>query len=118
MSGSNRRQLTTGQETWPNEIAIDYSRQNVYWSDAWDGTIKGMEFDGDNQRNILENLKHPFGVAYHSDQLYWSQWTDNAVYSVSLLPPSTGGAQVVKLTTNNQRVYGVNFVHGGRLQCG
>lgn len=57
MDGGNRRRLIFGEMTMPSGLAIDFSKNRLYWVDSGNKTIEYANLDGTG-RNILidENL--------------------------------------------------------------
>ncbi|TRY73318.1 hypothetical protein TCAL_01912 [Tigriopus californicus] len=80
MDGSNREAVITKQIEWPNGIALDIPEQKLYWCDARKDVIEVSNYDGTNRRVILEDsVVQPFGLTLLGDNLYWTDWQENAV---------------------------------------
>jgi sugar lactone lactonase YvrE len=119
LAGSDAVTLTTpGSTQWPNGIAIDHTNKWLYWTDAQANTIKRMKFDGSAGELVLQRVEQPFGIDFHDDHLYWSQWGDNSLYSVSLSSSSIEDRRPVRMVTNPSRIYGLAYVHQNRLTIG
>ena len=49
MSGESRLPVVSTSLRWPNGIAIDYSKQKLYWTDAGLDKIERSNLDGTNR---------------------------------------------------------------------
>ena len=84
MDGSNHVVLINGSKIgWPNGLAIDFEKDYIYWADAKTDTIERMNLEGLERVVIMSNLRHPFGLALNKDRIFYSDWQDRAIYSVS-----------------------------------
>lgn len=84
MDGSNHTILVNGSSIgWPNGLAIDFDESYVYWIDAKTDRMEKMDLDGSDRQIILSNLRHPFGLALNKDRIFYSDWQDEFIYSVS-----------------------------------
>ena len=73
-----RTVLIDQEIAWPNALAIDYHKSNLWWADAKLGKIERCNLDGTNRRVVTErNVGAPFSIAVSSRYVYWSNW-DNA----------------------------------------
>ena len=84
MDGSNHILLIDDRDIgWPNGLAIDFDDDYIYWTDAKMDTIERMKLDGSAREIFISNLRHPFGLALNKDRIFFSDWLDRSVYSVS-----------------------------------
>ena len=83
MDGTARETLHSTSLVWPNDIAIDYESQTIYWVDAQLDKIESSHVDGSNRQLISEAfILHPFSISFHQGVLYWSDWSlNNVVYT-------------------------------------
>ena len=84
MDGSNHVLLINGSKIgWPNGLAIDFEKDYIYWADAKTDTIERMNLEGSERVVIISSLRHPFGLALNKERIFYSDWQDRAIYSVS-----------------------------------
>ena len=84
MDGSHHILLINGSKIgWPNGLAIDFEQDFIYWADAKTDTVERMHVDGSGREIVISNLRHPFGLALNSDRIFFSDWQDRAIISVS-----------------------------------
>ena len=88
MDGTGREVLHSSGLIWPNGLTIDFADQRIYWADANLDRIEYSNVNGSG-RVILETeangLVHPFGVTLHKNILYWTDWTEDSVFSAHKL---------------------------------
>ena len=53
MSGVGRRAIISGSLQWPNGLAIDFSAQKLYWTDAGVDKIERSNLDGSYRQVCL-----------------------------------------------------------------
>ena len=53
MDGSQRRAVASRNVYWPNGLAIDYTRNHLYWSDAKYHIIETANLDGGDRRAVV-----------------------------------------------------------------
>ena len=84
MDGSNHTVLINGSNLgWPNGLAIDFDMDFVYWADARTDTIERMTMDGLDRRIILSGVQHPFGLALNNERIFYSDWQEKCIFSIS-----------------------------------
>ena len=111
MDGTNRRRIIRTSVVTPSGLAIDKIEQRLYWADMTLDRIESANFDGTNRRILFDHdgfdpeepfesvtgeIQRPFGVAIHRDEVFWSDWDQQQVYSAD---KRTGGK--------------INFISGG-----
>jgi len=86
MDGSNRATLVSSGLKWVNSLAIDYRSRLLYWCDAYLTRIERIDLQGNNRKLILDlSLDlHPFGLALHSNILYWSDWNSRSIHKYNM----------------------------------
>lgn len=95
MSGDNRTVIVnvtsvsiSGMQGsgWPNGIVVDYELQRLYWIDARSDSIHTSKYDGSDLREVLKGhnfLSHPFAVSVFGNNIFWSDWRTNSLYSAN-----------------------------------
>lgn len=84
MDGSNHIILVNGSDIgWPNGLAIDFDGNYVYWVDAKTDTIEKMKLDGSDREIVMSDHRHPFGLALNKDRIFYSDWQEKSIFSVS-----------------------------------
>ena len=97
---------------FPNGLTIDEDGEWIYWTDGHFRTIHRVRTNGSGSERVVENTGHAFGVAHHDNKLYWTEWSNNSLNSVSL----QGGVHT-QISRIAARPYGVTVVHPGRRRC-
>ncbi|XP_070576042.1 low-density lipoprotein receptor-related protein 4-like isoform X2 [Ptychodera flava] len=86
MDGSNPQSLVNTGLYWPNEIVID-SGGKVYWIDGKYNTIESLQGSASSPVQVVDlsttSEEVMFGLALNGQTLYFTVWTEGAVYSVS-----------------------------------
>lgn len=117
LDASSLEVIRTFTDTDDSEVyamAIDHAERKLYWADANygnnpaadPGAILRCNFDGSNVEEVITtNLPEPFGLAIYDDgtdrYLFWTDFTNNAIYQSPLPPPSTNAASYVILDTDD-----------------
>jgi len=84
MDGNNRKTIVSVHISWPNDITIDHLTERVYWTDALEDIIESCFLDGSDRRVLVStNIKHPFGITVDQNNIYWSDWGHESVFSVN-----------------------------------
>ena len=116
MDGRGRILLHSTHITWPNALTIDLPTQTIYWADAKLHVIESSDYNGRNRRPVLtSSVHHPFGMSVFEDKLYWSDWSSQAIVSVSkdvprnLILVEGGMSPVDPLMQNLTSVYTNHF---------
>ena len=97
------RNLTLG---WPNGLAIDFTKDRLYWCDALLDHVQHANLDGTDVRTVNSRLiRHPFSIAIHEQWMYITDWRLDAIIR---LHKETGGLEsiLVREPATN-RLYGV-----------
>lgn len=88
MDGTGRESLHNTSLTWPNDVAIDYDTQTLYWVDAKLKKIESSFVDGTGRRLLSEAfIFAPFSITFYDGVLYWSDWSLNQVIYASVSDP-------------------------------
>ncbi|XP_052813760.1 low-density lipoprotein receptor-related protein 1-like isoform X2 [Mya arenaria] len=67
---------------WPNGLTLDYDSKRIYWIDARSESIHTLTYEGTDHRLVLKNqpeMRHPFSIALFGTEVYWTDWSSNAV---------------------------------------
>ncbi|GMS79827.1 hypothetical protein PENTCL1PPCAC_2002 [Pristionchus entomophagus] len=120
LDGRNVMQFVNTDIHLPNGIVLLHQRRELCWVDAGAHTLSCINLDGTGRRTVFTDLQYPFGLtAINEQRLYWTDWKDNRVHSVSVygeayesFPISIGGSG---------KVYGILNVpkhcHGAPTSC-
>lgn len=86
MDGSNREVLHSTGLSEPNDLAIDYKSQTLYWIDSKFDNLESSHVNGSGRRvlantaTFIANL--PFSLDFYDDVMYWSEWAlSGSLYS-------------------------------------
>lgn len=127
MDGQSRITLVSSELEAPYGITIDYVEQKIYWVDAVLDKIEYSNSDGSGRVTLMtlpqgEGLGVPYSLTLGGDFLYWTEWDNNAIYSVhkaggnvSLvlrgLPLNPNGIQTVSASRRLYSKYLNTFSH-------
>ncbi len=81
MDGSNPTRIIKQDITWVNGVAVDKVLDRIYWTDAKHDRIESARLDGTDRRLIVEGVSHPFFISVFGDNLYWSDWWSQKIFS-------------------------------------
>jgi len=86
LNGSDRQIIVHENLFQPLGIAVDVERNLIYWSDEHEGlyySIESSDPDGSNRRTLIHGTHHqPFSIAVDEKDIYWSDWINNAVWTM------------------------------------
>ncbi|ESO09934.1 hypothetical protein HELRODRAFT_185306 [Helobdella robusta] len=74
LDGTERKMVVTDNLGLPNGLALDLDSQFVCWSDAGKKKIECTTYEGRNRRVVHQDAGYAFGLAYHSNMFYWTDW--------------------------------------------
>ena len=63
LDGSGRSSIISDHVGWPNGLCIDTTAKKIYWADARLDRIESAGLRGENRKQLVTNLPHPFGLA-------------------------------------------------------
>ncbi|CAH1393043.1 unnamed protein product [Nezara viridula] len=93
MDGQNRKVFLNKDITWPSGLTVDTMRGRLYFCDSFRDTIESVDiFGGPESRKVIlsgEALAHPFGLAYFSNTLFWSDFQLGKIQSYDLSNKTT-----------------------------
>ena len=116
MDGSDRQVVHDTNLVLPNGLAIDYQSQTLYWADASLDRIESSRVDGFN-RVLLSSVEssHIFGIVFHQDMLYVSDWHDN---TIRVVESSEGTVSLLKNVFTCYKPFGIQIVDLDRQPLG
>lgn len=87
MDGGNRTVVVQFGYAFPNGLALDVTKNWLYWVDSRNDKLEVYEFSSNKRREIISArqetyLSYPFGLALHENHLFWTDWNYNGVYRV------------------------------------
>lgn len=85
MDGTHREYLVNVSVTWPSGLALDLSKNRLYWSDTITNKIESIDFNGKDRRiAILKDIEHPYGLSFHNNILYFVELSKGTVMKYDL----------------------------------
>ena len=115
MNGKNTtRQIIVKRNLgWPNGLAIDYTLNRLWWTDAKLNTIGSADLNGHHRRTVLKDtssVKHPFGISIFQEDMYWTDWNSGKVFRANRFT----GRNAVTVADKLARVMDVVVLHRQR----
>ena len=120
MDGRDRTVLIDTDIVSPYGITIDYAEQRIYWVDAELDKIEYSNTDGSGRVTLTTlppgtGLGTPYSLTLEGDYLYWTEWDENALYSVH----KTEGGYVMQIVSDLfVNPNGIQTVSASRRQYG
>ena len=105
---------------WPNALTLDISAQSqtLYWADASLDRVESSGVDGSNRVVLADTgVDHPFGIVLVENTLYFSDWDDDTIRSLS----ASGGPVSIFHSTSSfsfSDLFGIQFVDISRQPIG
>ena len=97
MDGDNRSTLIKRGLYWPTGLTLDDANNRLYWVDAWFHSLEYYDLERHTITTLLQDksiLSRPFGLALLEDNIYWTDWSLDAVYQLGKDSPSNSTALV------------------------
>lgn len=114
ISGYGIESIITTEIRMPNAITLDTQAHKLFWADARLDKIEKTNLDGTNRVVLAHSTpKHPFALAIHGDNLYWTDWILHAVISCN----KYSGGDVVLLRKDINRPMGIVAVQDLAHNC-
>uniref|UniRef100_A0AAY4CPH5 Nidogen 1a n=1 Tax=Denticeps clupeoides TaxID=299321 RepID=A0AAY4CPH5_9TELE len=82
MDGTNRRLLASSNLGLPNGLTFDPQTSLLCWADAGTHKVECMNPAQSDRRQVTEGIQYPFGLTSHGKNLYYTDWTRNAVIAL------------------------------------
>ena len=103
MEGQNRSIVIDSGIYYPNGLALDLTRNWLYWIDWNYEKLEVYEFPTNTRREIISSyeqafLDFPFGLALHHNYLFWTERHFKGIYRADR---ETGGNVVKVLSTQS-----------------
>ena len=97
------KNLTLG---WPNGLAIDFSKERLYWCDALLDHVQHSNLEGTDVKTVNSRLiRHPFSIAIYEQWMYITDWRLDAIIR---LHKETGEQESILVREpDTNRLYGV-----------
>ena len=116
MDGSSRVTLHSGGLNTVYGLTLDYDNQILYWADYDSNRIEMSFTNGSNRRVVTSSgITDPFAITYYAGRLYWTDWSGNRIYTLSLSSPTV----VTQVTGSlGQDPYGIHVVTKDRQPDG
>lgn len=85
MDGEGREVLVKDGLRLPNGLTLDQVSQKICWADAGSEKVECISVSGNplTRTTVFSQADYPFGLAAFDQNLYWTDWTDNAVFAVN-----------------------------------
>nr|BAN20688.1 low-density lipoprotein receptor [Riptortus pedestris] len=107
LDGSHRITIVSYDVEWPNGLALDLVKRRLYWIDAKLDMVFSANYDGSGRKIILRStamLIHPFSLALFEDKIYWSDWSNKAIYKADKFDGSNAQALTEEGTLSSPMV--------------
>ena len=103
MDGENRTIVIRTGIYFPNGLALDVTRNWLYWIDWFYEKLEVYEFPSERRREIISShseafLSYPLGLALYGDHLYWTDRSWRGIYRADR---ETGGNAKKVLSTQS-----------------
>jgi len=85
-SSPNCTRIISSNISKPRALAVDPIGRRLFWSDTYRGsfTISSSWLDGTGRDVVVRGVgQEPFGLAFHHNHIYWTDWTSYSVWRVS-----------------------------------
>uniref|UniRef100_K1QAM1 Nidogen-1 n=1 Tax=Magallana gigas TaxID=29159 RepID=K1QAM1_MAGGI len=108
MDGTNRKVFVESDLRLPNGLTVDLYSSQVCWGDAGTSKVECIREDGVGRVLLTDSAPYPFGLSYHGNNIFWTDWSQKAVMEVS-----RGGSPRASLEIpvgGNGRLYGLTSV--------
>uniref|UniRef100_A0A8D0LAE2 Nidogen-1 n=1 Tax=Sphenodon punctatus TaxID=8508 RepID=A0A8D0LAE2_SPHPU len=82
LDGTNRRVLVKDDLGLPNGLTFDTYTSTLCWVDAGTKRVECMNPTQLSRRKILEGIQYPFSITSYGKNLFYTDWTRDAVIAV------------------------------------
>ena len=82
LDGQNRLAIVSSGLKWPNDLAVDFAANRLYWIDAYRDKVESVDFSGGGRRihtdvSYYGRIQmHPYGMALFAQHslVYFTDW--------------------------------------------
>lgn len=107
MDGTSRTVLHSTGLSNAYGLTIDYDNQVLYWADYSNNRIERSFTNGSNRLLVTSSgIIDPFGITFYDGRLYWTDWSQNSLYTLTLTAPTA----VTRIIGTGQDPYGIHVV--------
>ena len=110
MDGTQRSAVIFTNIKWPNGLTIDYTDSKLYWTEAILDLIECANFYGNERRQVLRNLQHPFGLDVYGEYIFWGDWLTKDIRRAN----KTTGEGVTIIKEGVENIMEMRVFHAGR----
>lgn len=104
----SRRVIIDTDIMWPTTLTLDTILQRVYFADTKMQTIETCKYDGSSRKKLISSgVLHPLGLSIFEDNLYYTDYSLDAIFRINKLTGHSYG----ELKQNLERPVGINVVH-------
>jgi low density lipoprotein receptor-related protein 5/6 len=62
-----------------NGLTIDFQDQRLYWASVDSRVIESSNLLGEDRREVVRGLMHPFSLTQYQDFIYWADWNSKSI---------------------------------------
>lgn len=74
LDGKHRAILIETELSLPNNLVIDYDRDELCWTDAGLDRIECIHLMSLNRRVVYAHASYPFDLTVANQNIYWTDW--------------------------------------------
>ena len=101
MNGTSRTVIHGTNLMLPSGITLDYDTQTLYWVDWGYKKLEKSNADGSNRMVLTAvNIQCPFAIAVFNQRVYWGEFCQNVIFTISLNSPNNVSILVDTEITN------------------
>ena len=108
LTGANKTVIHNTSLVWPNALTLDIPTQTLYWADGNLDKVEKSDVNGQNRVLLAQQgVLHPFGIVLDGNTLYFSDWADDTIRTLST---SGGAVTVLHRVTSSFDIFGIQIV--------
>ncbi|KAH9420420.1 Low-density lipoprotein receptor- protein 1B [Dermatophagoides pteronyssinus] len=107
----NEQIILTDQVIQPTGLKIDFLTGRIYWLDAGHHSLNSINFDGSDQRIIIQSkryLENPFDIDLFDNQAFWTDLQTGSIYTANKFGGNSG--RVYELFPNKNEHQNVTYI--------